>query len=333
MTMTHISNPPTMQLKVKAMERLHPMIASVVLVSPDGGALPAFEPGSHVRVQVTLADGSQDWRHYSLVNLEPNADALSHPAAYRLGVRLEDGGRGGSRFMHALRAGDTVIVQAPRNEFPAGPTIGPALLLAGGIGVTPITALAAECRRTGRPVRMVYASRSRSQLAFVDGLRDLLGDSLSLHVDDEAGRSLDAASLLASCARDETVYVCGPQPMLDAVFAAADQLGWTRDRVRFELFSAPQPQDGDRAFEVVLQQSGRTLHVGSEESILQCMEAAGCDPLADCRRGECGVCAVDVLEGEIDHRDHVLTPAEKAAGKVIQICVSRAKGPRLVLDY
>ncbi|MGJ7530733.1 PDR/VanB family oxidoreductase [Variovorax sp. GB1P17] len=320
-----------LQLSVHAVERLHPLLYRLELRAPEGRPLPNFEPGSHIRVQVRLTDGATDWRHYSLINFEPAASRAANPHQYTVAVRLEESGRGGSKFMHGLQAGDTLNVEAPRNEFPLHDHGGTTILVAGGIGVTPLTAMAAERCRQERPVRMLYAGRNRAQLAFVDELRSLLGDALALHVDEEVGRPLDAAAVLDSCGPDDVLYVCGPQPMLDALLGEAQKRGWPPERVRFELFSAPAAQIGDQAFNVVLQRSGETLQVPADKTILECLEAHGCDVLSDCRRGECGICAVDVVEGEIDHRDHVLTASEKAAGKVIQVCVSRAKGPRLVL--
>lgn len=321
-----------LQLTVQAVDELNPFIRQLKLTAADGRPLPGFGAGAHVRVQVRLPNGEKDWRHYSLINFEPSLKAMQAPAAYSIGVRLEVEGRGGSRVMHQLRAGDTLTVEAPRNDFPLGDHEGGTLLVAGGIGVTPLTAMAAERRRQGRPLRMVYAGRNREQMAFVPELRTLLGDALTLHADQEAGVPLDVTALLDACGPNDVLYVCGPRPMLDAVLNAADSRGWPPERVRFELFSAPVALDGDQPFDLVLQRSGRTLRVAADQTILDCLEQHGCDALSDCRRGECGVCVVDVVDGEVDHRDHVLTAAEKAGGKVIQICVSRAKGARLVID-
>lgn len=326
--------PLLMKLVVHAVERPHPLVVTLDLRAADCSPLPPFTAGAHIRVQVHLAGGTSDWRHYSLVDLDPALDAPAAPTRYLLGVRLEDAGRGGSRWMHGLMPGAEVTAEAPRNDFPLGSHAGCAVLVAGGIGVTPLSAMATARRRAGLPVRMVYAGRARAQLAFLATLQRLMGDALQLHADDEAGRPLDAEALLDGCAADDVLYVCGPRPLLDALLAGAARRGWPPERVRFELFSAPQSQDGDQGFDVLLRRSGRTVRVDAKQSILECLEAAGCDPLFDCRRGECGVCAVDVLEAEggIDHRDHVLSSGEKAANRVIQICVSRSRGPRLVLD-
>jgi ferredoxin-NADP reductase len=318
-------------LRVAEARDLNPLIRLLRLVAEDGAALPGWEAGAHVRVRVTLPEGGSDWRHYSLVNLDPRAD-LRAPREYVLSVRREDSGRGGSRFMHTVQAGDRLTVEPPKNDFPLGATQGCAVLVAGGIGITPLASMAAQGRAAGQPVRLHYAGRNRALLAFLPQLQDLLGADLRVHADDEAGAPLDVGPLLDTCAPDDTLYVCGPKPLLDAVLAGAQVRGWPRERVRFELFSAPAAPAGEAGYEVLLSQSGRTLKVAAGESLLDCLVANGCDPLYDCKRGECGVCGVGVLEGEVEHRDYFLSDAEKAGGKVMQICVSRARGPRLVLD-
>ena len=325
----------SMQLLVTRVTELNPLIRELRLARADGAALPGYEAGAHVQVKVTLADGQTDWRAYSLINTDTAPEATSAPFEYRIAVRREDNGRGGSRWMHQnVQIGMVLTVEPPRNDFPLDAdtiqNLGTVVLLAGGIGVTPLISMAARCRARGVDVRMHYAGRSRTLMAYLADLQSLLGNDLHLHIDDE-GCAPDVAALLASCGPSDALYVCGPQPMLDAVLAQAQALGWDRTRVHFELFAAPV-SDGDHAFELVLEQSGRTLRVAANESILDALIKAGCDPLFDCKRGECGVCAVPVLDGEIDHRDYVLSAREKSVGNVIQTCVSRAKGARLVLD-
>ena len=325
----------TLPLRVAETRLLNPLIRLLRLEHAEGAALPGWTPGAHIQVQVQLPDGQADWRHYSLIDLEGVAGAPGFtPTAYTIAVRREEGGRGGSRFMHdGLQPGDRLTVQAPRNDFPLDDHAARAVLLAGGIGITPLASMAARCRAQGRPVALHYACRSRTLLAFADDLQAMLGADLRLHADDEAGgQGLDIAALLDGMASDEPLYVCGPKPLLDAVLAAAQARGWAPDRVHFELFSAPVVEAGDQAFEVELAQSGQRFTVPADQTILDCLIAHGCDPLYDCKRGECGVCAVPVIEGEVDHRDYVLSQAEKDGGQVMQICISRAKGPRLVLD-
>ncbi|MDO4723943.1 MAG: PDR/VanB family oxidoreductase [Comamonadaceae bacterium] len=328
-----MSDVTPLMLRVAHTRQLSPLIRQLCLQAEDGSALPGYTPGAHIQVRVRLADGREDWRHYSLIELSGQEQAQQAPVSYTIAVRLEEAGRGGSRFMHeGLQEGSAVAVLPPRNDFPMHDGAPGAVLAAGGIGVTPLASMAAARQARGQPVRMVYAGRQRSHMAFLEELQALLGDALEVHVDDERGAALDAQALVASCTAGEHLYVCGPQVMLDAVLAAAQAQGMARERVHFELFAAPAAEAGDGAFEIVLAQSGQTLTVQAGQTILDCLLANGHDPMFDCQRGECGVCAVDVLEGEIDHRDYVLSQAEKDSGKVIQICISRAKGGRLVLD-
>jgi ferredoxin-NADP reductase len=319
----------TISMRVAQVETLNPLIRRLTLQPVQGGTLPTFDAGAHVRVRTGAAD---DWRHYSLIDFCTAPGVAAAPQAYTIAVRLEDTGRGGSRFMHGLQAGDVITIEPPRNDFPLVAHGGAVVLVAGGIGVTPLASMAARCRAQARPVRMVYAGRSRALMALLPELHTVLGDALRVHTDEEAGAPLDVGALLDACAPEDRLYVCGPQPLLDAVLAAAHARAWPPERVHFELFTAPVAQAGDHAFEVVLSQSGQHYTVPADQTILECLIDHGCDPMFDCKRGECGVCAVPVLEGDIDHRDYVLSASEKAAGNVIQICISRAKGQRLVLD-
>ncbi|MEB5966336.1 PDR/VanB family oxidoreductase [Comamonas testosteroni] len=326
----------TIAVEVAAVDLLNPLIRRFTLRAVDGRALPGFSAGAHVRVQVGLpgkAQGEvQDWRHYSLVNTDAGTDTGLPQPQYTIAVRNEDRGRGGSRWMHALQVGQRIVIEPPKNDFPLGTHPGCAVLVAGGIGITPLASMAAARRAAGLPVRMLYAGRSHGQMAFVPELQALLGDSLALHADEDHGAPPDVAALLDGCSGEDQLYVCGPRVMLDAVLAASDARGWPRERVHFELFTAPVAAAGDQSIELVLAQSGRQLTVPAGQSILDCLIEHGCDPLFDCKRGECGVCAAQVIEGEIDHRDAVLSAAERAGGTVMQICVSRARSARLVLD-
>ena len=321
----------TLSLRVVEARDLNPLIRLLRLAAEDAPLLPGFTAGGHIRVLVKLPDGRNDWRHYSLVELDPAAD-LGAPHGYTIAVRREDEGRGGSRFMHSVQVGDLLTVEPPKNEFPlhAGP--GRVVLVAGGIGVTPLATMAARCRAQGQAVSLHYAGRSLDTMALLPELQHLLGDDLAVHADAQAGAPLAVDALLAACGEHDQLHVCGPKPLLDAVLAGARSRGWPQDRIHFELFSAPPAQAGDHAFEVVLAQGGRTVQVGASQSLLDALLDAGCDPMFDCKRGECGVCTTTVLEGEVEHRDYCQSEAERAGGKVMQICVSRARGQRLVLD-
>ena len=325
--------PKLLSLRVAEARALNPLIRLLRLVAEDGGALPGFTAGAHLRVQVTLPDGKTDWRHYSLIDFSVQPGATEAPREYVIAVRREDEGRGGSRFMHErVQPGDVLAIEAPKNEFPLRELDSCAVLIAGGIGITPLTSMAAQRKAEGRAVRLHYAGRSRALMAFLPELQQLLGAQLKLHADDEAGAPLDVEALLDGCSPEDQLYVCGPKVLLDAVLAKTQARGWTHERVHFELFTTPAVEAGDRAFEVVLAQSGKSFNVPADQTVLDCLIEHGCDPLFDCKRGECGVCSTAVIEGDIEHRDYFLSDAEKASGKVMQICISRARGDRLVLD-
>jgi vanillate O-demethylase ferredoxin subunit len=329
--------PPPVSLEVLSTRALSAQVREIVLRAPGDTTLPACSAGAHVRFAVKLPDGRADTRPYSVVLLDADEVAASAGGTarrWRIAVRREDPGRGGSRFMHeTLQAGDRLQADLPKNDFALQPHRGTAVLVAGGIGITPIASMAATRRAAGLPVRLVYAGRSRGQMAYLAELQALLGTDLQVHADDEtAGRPLDVAALLQSCTANDHLYVCGPLPMLEAVRTGATAAGWPAARVHFELFNAPTGSAADAAFEVELRASGRTLTVPADRTILDVMIDAGLDPMFDCRRGECGVCAATVLEGVPDHRDQVLGTGDKVGGKVIQICVSRCRGARLVLD-
>ena len=329
--MTAAAGGMVLKLRVAQARLLTPNIREFKLVAADGVPLPPFEAGSHIKVNVALPDGTRAWREYSLIDAAGSRRGDAPPTSYVIAVQAEAQGRGGSRWMHAsVQVGDVLEVEAPRNAFALQPTAGTTHLLAGGIGITPLLTMAAQCIASHGPVKLHYAGRSRGLMALLPELQALLGDRLEVHADDEAGRPFDVAGLLDRCT--DLVYVCGPKPLLDAVLTQAQARGWPADRVRFEVFAAPPAAAGDHAFELVLASSGRSLTVGAAQSILDVLIEAGLDPIYDCKRGECGVCAVGVVEGEIDHRDYVLSASEKSAGNVLQSCVSRCRGTRLVLD-
>jgi ferredoxin-NADP reductase len=309
-----------------------PLIKSFLLASADGQPLPPFTPGSHLKVSIP---GQKDTRCYSLISLGSEEDRAERPLHYRLGVRLEDPSQGGSTHMHQLQVGDLLHAEGPHNDFPlhAGSGDEPqTVLIAGGIGITPIAAMATELRRNGRPFALHYYGRSRSQMAFLEALTTQLGDALRVHADDTPETSQPLGDLLAQTRPDQHIYICGPKGMIDVVRAQTLQLGWPESHVHFELFVNASPVFGDRPFEVELRQSGRILQIPADKTILEVMEEEGCDPLYDCKRGECGVCQCDVIEGIPDHRDYYLSDAERKEGKVMQICISRALSDRLVLD-
>lgn len=323
-----------LDLTVAEVRPLTSHITAFRLRHPDGRALPGYLAGAHIKVKVEI-NGKAVWRHYSLINLDVAAGASERPAEYLIAVRREDtalGGRGGSLYMHTqLKAGHTLQVSSPINGFWLDPAHDDVVLIAGGIGVTPIISMAAALRVAGKRYAMHYSGRSFDQLALVQELQSVAADALTLYADDEACR-LDLRKLLAGCTPSQALYTCGPKGMIDAVRNIALELGWHSDHIHYELFVEAAAEAGDQAFEVELSQSGTCLQIPADKTILDVMIDAGLDPMFDCKRGECGVCSTPVLAGEIEHRDNCLTESERAAGHVIQICISRAKGKCLVLD-
>jgi ferredoxin-NADP reductase len=317
----------TLELVVIEASMETPDIRSLVLAHPDGRPLPGWRPGAHVKIELPEAG----LRSYSLINTAASRTATVEPREYRLGVRLEPHGKGGSRFMHSLNVGDSVKVQPPQNHFPLRSGARKIVLLAGGIGVTPLLSMAASLNAEGADFEFLYAGRSREHLAFLSEVEALCGERLTIHSDAESG-IVDIGKVAAPLGVEDLLYVCGPLPMIDAATAYARRCGWPYGKLNFEIFAEPRPVPGDQAFDVVLANSGHRIRVEVNQSILNALIKAGVDVIYDCERGDCGVCQVRVLDGTPDHRDHYLSEAERQSNTVIQTCVSRSKSPVLVLD-
>jgi len=225
-----------------------------------------------------------------------------------------------------------MTISPPANNFPLGAGVGEVALVAGGIGVTPLLAMACELSAAKRPFSFYYAGRSRGELAFLGDIERLASASATIHADDEAGRFFDLEGLMTRLAPDVPLYLCGPLPMIEAAIALAKQMNWPQGRLHFEIFTAPEEKSGDASFEVELKGSGRVYEIPAGKTILDVLLEAGEDPMHDCKRGDCGICQTTVIDGIPDHRDYILSESEKASNKVMQICISRAKTKRLVLD-
>jgi vanillate O-demethylase ferredoxin subunit len=330
--MTLMLAPSLLTLRVAAVDTPTSLIRSFTLEAADGELLPGYEPGAHIQVEIPSSAGSApQWRSYSLINLDPSVDPRAGVPAYRLGIRREDEGRGGSRHMHALEVGQTLNVRAPANHFPlAAPAR--VLLIAGGIGITPMISMAAALAAQQRDFELHFSGRTRDALPFVEELRALAGERLVLHADDDPATRLSIDALLDGAQVNQPIYVCGPAGMIDAVLAAARKRGWHECDLHYELFTDVAPQEGDAPFEVELKSSGTRLAVPADKSLLDTLIENGADVMYDCRAGYCGLCSTRVCSGEIDHRDTYLSDADKTSGKVMQVCVSRCRSGRLVLD-
>ncbi|MBN8510213.1 MAG: oxidoreductase [Burkholderiales bacterium] len=308
----------------KATEALD--ICTFELVAEDGRPLPAFSAGSHVDVQ--LPGGFT--RQYSLCN-DPTE---SH--RYLIGVLRDPASRGGSAAMHdRVQEGDRLTISPPKNHFPLAHDAKSHLLLAGGIGVTPILCMAERLAIAGADFRMHYCARSRERTAFHERIRgSKFASNVHFHFDDgAAAQKLDIGALLETPQAGTHLYVCGPKGFMDAVLGTARARGWPEAQLHYEFFAADvAPQAGDGAFEVLLASSGRVVVVPKDRSVTQALAEAGVEVPTSCEQGVCGTCLTRVIEGEPDHRDVYLTPEEQAANDQFTPCCSRAKSPRLVLD-
>jgi vanillate O-demethylase ferredoxin subunit len=299
---------------VAAIRDLTPTVREFI-VCPTEGAVAPHAPGSHLQMDVLVA-GKPQRRCYSLVG-QPDA------RGYRIAVKRLDDGRGGSLAMWRLAEGERLRISAPQNHFPLDLDAPAYLLVAGGIGITPLVLMAQQLAARGAKVRMVYGARAQEELAYVEELGAALGSTLLTAV----GGAIDFAMEIAALPHGAQAYVCGPVPMLDAVRRAWEASGRAPADLRYETFGssgrfAPQP------FRVRIPRHALDITVPADCSLLDALEQAGVQTLSDCRRGECGLCAVDVLgvEGEVDHRDVYLSEHEKRANRRICACVSRVVG-------
>ena len=314
---------PVLDLVVLSAEAVATDVVSLELAAPGAAALPEWTPGAHIDLH--LPSGLV--RSYSLHGDPRERDA------YHIAVLNVPDGRGGSAEVHRIAApGAAIRASAPRNAF-ALEQSDHYLFIAGGIGVTPLLAMAREVSRRGKNWTFVYGSRSRDRMAFLDALSALGGGELRIVPQDEAGLP-DLASAFAALPVGAAAYCCGPSAMLDAAHAIGEQ---TRPDipVRLERFVAPSASadlSADQGFEVELARSGITLIVPPGVSVLDAVRAAIPGVMSSCEQGICSACETAVLAGVPDHRDSVLTPKERAANNYMMICVSRALTPRLVLD-
>ncbi|TQM44939.1 PDR/VanB family oxidoreductase [Pseudonocardia cypriaca] len=291
-----------------------------VVLEPEHLEAPA-PPGSHIDIGVYV-NGRADVRSYSVVGMGGYGTELV------LGVQLARQSRGGSAFMHSLRRGREVSITQPLQNFPLTYGRSGYVLAAGGIGITALVAMGRALKARGADYRFVYGARSRDLMAFADDLVAEHGDRMELRIDDE-GRSLDVEELVASVPAGGELYVCGPPPMLDAIKAAWARAGRRPAELRFETFGS-SGRFAPESFTVRIPRLGLETIVTHDVSMLEALEACGADMMYDCRRGECGLCQVKVLDiaGAIDHRDVFLSDAQHAAGNRLQCCVSRVVSPR-----
>lgn len=321
-----MSTAPTLQVRVARKAAEAQDIVTLELVAADGAALPAFSAGSHIDVQ--LPNGFT--RQYSLCN-DPQE---TH--RYQIGVLRDAASRGGSAAVHdLLKEGDVLTISAPRNHFGLAHEAKKHLLLAGGIGVTPILCMAERLANTGGDFAMHYATRAPERTAFRQRIAaSAFAARVQFHYDNgDAAQKLDLQALLSQPEAGTHLYVCGPKGFMDAVLNTARAAGWPEAQIHYEFFGAEVAKsDSDASFEIKLASSGRIVMVPKDQTVVQALAAAGVDIMISCEQGVCGTCLTRVLEGVPDHKDSYLTPEEQAANDQFTPCCSRSKTPQLVLD-
>lgn len=282
-----------------------------------------FEAGAHIDLH--LPNGLV--RSYSLLN------APSDQGRYVVGILRDRSSRGGSRYVHEqLRVGMELQISQPRNNFALDTRANHSVLVAGGIGITPIFCMFNQLLALGRSAELVYCARSRREAALLEPIA-ALGAKVVYHFNDEKGGLPDLAAYLAGHPTDTHFYCCGPTPMLDAFEQTCAGLGYEHAHIeRFSAVEVAASEDAQASYSVELSKSGKTLSVEPGLNLLDVLLEAGCDIDYSCREGVCGSCETRVLEGDIDHRDGVLTKAERAANTSMMVCVSGCKSKRLVLD-
>jgi ferredoxin-NADP reductase len=295
-------------------------------IEPAEGATASFAPGAHLCIGVMVGE-RPDTRRYSLVG-------LPRPDLYRIAVKRQQVSRGGSAYLWSLAPGARLAIADPQTLFEPDYAAREVLLIAGGIGITPLIGMAETLTRRGVTVRMVYAGRTLAGMPFRDELSALLGDRLTVVTSAEGPcRRMDLAATFAALAPGARAMICGPMPMIEDARRAWREAGRPVSGLRFETFGSsghhpPTP------FTVRVGETGQAVTVPAHMSMLDALAEAGVEVMSDCRRGECGLCAVDVVaaEGTIDHRDVFFDEHEHAESHKICACVSRLAGGTLTID-
>jgi len=298
-------------------------VAVIELEALYGGKLPEFSAGAHIDVHI-----SDDLiRQYSLCS-----DPISS-RVYRIGVLNDPNSRGGSvKAFNDFNEQTNIKISVPRNHFPLNESAGKSILAGGGIGITPMMAMAYELLHAGKEFELHYCTRTSGAGAFEQELVQEFGNRVKFHYDDQSKSQLfDPQVIFNPFVEDTHVYVCGPTGFMDWVINTAKQAGYPSEQVHFEYFNAEVDTDGEE-FEVHCEQSNITVKVLSDDTIAKALRKAGIKVNMSCEEGVCGTCITDVLEGEPDHRDHFLTDEEKEDNDQIALCCSRAKSKRLVID-
>ena len=313
-------------LKITGVRQLTARARAYELRDIAGAALPEIRAGAHLEIPVPLADGTASTRCYSI------ASNPGRRNVYEIAVLREDAGRGGSAGVHdAFRLGKTLHCGLPENHFRLDDHAPSTVLIAGGIGITPIKAMAHALSARGQSFELHYAVRSRSEAPYLEELEAQFGARLVVYPADEGAR-IDPAALINAASHDTLFYVCGPARLIDAVRNCGRAAGVDEKRIRFEHFASAVGATENQPLTVTLARSGKVVEVAAGQSILDAVRATGVNAPASCRTGQCGTCAVKVISGSPHHRDEVLSSEQRNDEKLICICVSRATGADLTLN-
>jgi len=311
-------------LTITGIRQLTPRVRAYEFKHCDDIALPRVKAGAHLQVPVQLSSGETEFRHYTICSNPAREDI------YEIAVLRKDEGKGGSQAIHEfLQLGMMLNCKPPQNFFQIHDDDRPAVLIAGGIGITPIKPMAQALKYRGSEFEIHYAGRSLTEMAFSDRLQYEFNSRLHLYAADE-GMRINLKDVLTQAPDDAVFYACGPQGLLDQLLVEAESNGISPECVRFEHFSASAVNDA-KLFTVELAQSGKQIKVGKDQSILDAVLMEGIEMAHSCKSGECKSCAVTVLEGEPIHLDNCLSDSEKNQQKLMCPCVSRSQGERLVL--
>ncbi|QLF71896.1 oxidoreductase (plasmid) [Peteryoungia desertarenae] len=283
----------------------------------------AFDPGSHTNIKV-MVKGQPAIRTYTVIP--------SDAGTLRIAVKLHPNSRGGSAFIWSLSIGDETEMTEPENRFELSWRASHYLLIAGGIGITPIYGMAKSLAARGQSIRLIYGAKSLSQMAFLDELKAELGDRLETFVQDD-GQAFDLEREFSSLPLDGEVYICGPHGLLEAARSTWQKSGRPMSRLRFEVFG-DSGRFVEQPFEVTVAGLGKTVAVNADQTMLDALMEAGVDMIYDCRRGECGLCAVSIVEADspLDHRDVFFSDEERHEAQKMCACVSRACGGKITID-